>query len=63
MREIKLLRKLTEMESNIYTTRIVDIIVPQNTLFDENNEMYSDINFEQTNDTTKTDVKSIVVNK
>jgi len=32
LREIKLLRKLTEMESNIFTTPIIDIIIPFNSM-------------------------------
>ena len=29
LREIKLLRKLTEMKDNIFTTKVIDIILPE----------------------------------
>ena len=33
-REIKLLRKLTEMEDNIFTTKVIDIILAENPIAD-----------------------------
>jgi len=37
MREIKILRKLTQMDTNIFVTKIYDIIVPDNAILDETN--------------------------
>ena len=34
LREIKLLRKLSEMESNIFTTLLHDILFPDNAIFE-----------------------------
>lgn len=38
LREIKLLRKLTEMKDNIFTTKLYDIIIPKKAIIIKNNE-------------------------
>lgn len=36
LREIMLLRKLTEMEDNIFTTKVLDIVVPTSAMYNKN---------------------------
>ena len=35
LRELRILRKLSELENNCFITRLVEIIIPENVVLDE----------------------------
>jgi len=41
LRELRILRKLTEMKQNNFTTKIVDIIIPQSSIFYQRDDSVS----------------------
>ena len=52
VRELVILRKMSEWEENIFTTKIIDIILPKNTVFIDSKEI--DFNDKEPIDAKKT---------
>ena len=40
LREITILRKLSEMPGNIFTTKMIELVLPQGVIFEENEITY-----------------------